>query len=141
MIDYGGVLCCSNGVHRFVAAKCWLINKYGDNALIKKVSVTTKTFNEAYLDIFRSCVETGVDLRYICIDDGHTALRFIQIGTNGIIYEISRDDYLPDEVNIKQRISILKRIRYALRQKNLCYISSAYGWNVIPNDLVKILIS
>lgn len=57
MVNFGGLLTCSNGIHRMIGAACWLVSKYGDEAVLKKVFVTTFSLN----DYFKQLLEIVKD--------------------------------------------------------------------------------
>lgn len=51
MESLGGLLTCSNGNHRLVGAVCWVVSKYGDDAILKKVKVANFHLNKTFYSL------------------------------------------------------------------------------------------
>ncbi|GAB7534273.1 hypothetical protein [Burkholderia sp. 3C] len=59
MQAFGGVLICTNGMHRLVAAVCWLAAKDGENARLRKVEVLYSPVNQAALRVIAEALDAG----------------------------------------------------------------------------------
>lgn len=58
----GGVCRCSNGNHRLVAAMAWLLDKYGEEAKLRQVSVWSQRLPHAVATLLRDLSTAGADV-------------------------------------------------------------------------------
>lgn len=59
MQAFGGALVCTNGIHRLVAAVCWLAAKHGEAAALRKVEVRYQPVNRAALKTMHTALDAG----------------------------------------------------------------------------------
>lgn len=62
LIVYGGVAECGNGNHRLVAARAWLTNKYGDDAVLKGARISAYAVRASLTTYLKKAVDDGMDV-------------------------------------------------------------------------------
>lgn len=127
MANYGGLLACSNGIHRMIGAACWLVSKYGDEAVLKKVFVTTFSLN----DYFKQLLEIVKDEDEIYLfkeqenNEHYTKvkeLKYVKIVNrklNYINYYELKDDNLVNIGSLKYKYFVINFINNFLQERDI----------------------
>ncbi len=71
---FGGALICVNGMHRLVAAVCWLAAKDGLDAKLRKVEVRYQPVNPAALAVITAALSAGARVDAARLEGSHTVL-------------------------------------------------------------------
>jgi hypothetical protein len=86
----GGLVVCTNGNHRLVAAKSWLVNKFGDQATLRSAQVNCYALDESMQKMAVEALQkkcslaittAGFDLHHLRID-GHRPTFFVRLGAS-----------------------------------------------------------
>lgn len=87
----GGLVICTKGIHRLVAAKTWLINKYGDGSVLKSAKINRYELHPDMKKLAQRCLETkekifislvGVEEIYLKTEQHKQIHFFVRIGKN-----------------------------------------------------------
>lgn len=76
---FGGALICTNGMHRLVAAVCWLAARYGDAAMLRKVPVRYQPANRAAVALMNAVLGAGARLDAARINSRRTVILRAQL--------------------------------------------------------------
>lgn len=135
----GGVCVCSNGNHRLVAGKNWLINKYGNGAVIKKAKIPTRySLHSGLLSFLEMCAESKHGLRLTLFDHDERIYLRINGKAPQFIVSLNNSDeqfYAWDGDNLV-RLDHEKFITKALHRLCRKPRFSTRTWHYIPHWLI-----
>jgi hypothetical protein len=139
LVAVGGICICTNGTHRLVAGKSWLVAKYGNGAVIKKAKIRTRySLHPGLRPILERCAESKEGLRLTPFD--HDERRYLRINGKAPQFIVSSDKsdeqfYAWDGdnlVHLDQEKFITKALRRLCRKPRF----STRTWHYIPHWLI-----
>lgn len=136
---YGGVCCCVIGNHRLVAAKSWLVSKYGNDAVLKKVKVFHYPLEGALRQQLTTLVNNDSDILMLRLKDSDSP---IKVDNGGNVLCLLATKKVPREiyawldsgvvVNIDKSSCFIQRINNLFNKPS--YLTRE--WSVIPKNIV-----
>ena len=116
LMSIGGLIVCTNGNHRLIAAKTWLVHKFGDRATLKRAKVNRYAMNESMKNLAMEAVEKKSSIA-ICrstssLDhlkiDGEKPEFFVRLGASDF-YAVTGEVLCPIN-SVIGSVSLLARI-------------------------------
>lgn len=127
LVNFGGLLHCFVGNHRIVGAVCWLVSKYGDEAILKKVSVTTYPLNDYFkqlLEIVKDDDEIYLLMEQVINGQHNKAkdskyVKIVNRKLNYINFYELKDDNFVNIGSLKYKYFVINFINNSLQKRDI----------------------
>lgn len=136
----GGLFNCGNGNHRLVAGKAWLLNKYNEDAKLKKVKISHRPLFDEAKNLFQSLVDLGGDIQFSHVRYPETEYEKVD---GKSVHCYIRSQHVPNTIYAWVRNSVIQvDTKKSLLQRMLSNPAwyESREWITVEARLVKLLL-